>query len=293
VTTDLLLFPIRIRDKRGNAPNELTERKLELKDNDRATSSLVLSRGAERIALIFALDQSGSLRSIISQQREAAAALFGRFSDRSRMAVLRFAETPTLVAPFGRDADAIRAAFNFSVGNQHTAIFDGAAAAIDSINELPVDRAERRIVVLISDGLDNASRTKAIQVIDKAVEKHISFYVIHLPLFEPIDDRLAVRKPTKGFRELAEKTGGKYFLAVGANAALAPPKNLDLTQVFQAIEEDLKSQYLLGFYISETGRDGRRHEFSVSLPEGLEYSVGKRGYARKHRFFVQMKNSDQ
>src|SRR6266545_8426883 len=79
VSTDLLVFPIRIRDKRGQAATTLTERDLLLKDNDHVTSGLYLYPGADRVALVFALDQSGSLREIVSQQREAALALFGRF----------------------------------------------------------------------------------------------------------------------------------------------------------------------------------------------------------------------
>jgi Ca-activated chloride channel family protein len=268
----------------------LTERDLSLRDKDHAITTLYFARGAERVALIFALDQSGSLRSIISQQRKAALALFGHFSQRSRVAVLRFAETPSLVAPFGRDTEAVHAAFDFSVANQRTAIFDAAAVAVETLNALPADRTERRIVILISDGLDNASRIKASQVIREAVEKHVSFYVIHLPLFEPRAGELAVRQPAKGFRDLAEKTGGKYFLAADPHSALSPVGDIDLAPIFQAIEEDLKSQYLLGFYIAETARDGRRHVFTVSLvPEGIEYSVGGRGYSRKHQFFVNMK----
>ena len=69
------------------------------------------------------------------------------------------------------------------------------------LTDLPRVRAERRIVVLISDGLDNRSRTSADSVIKVALEKQVSFYVIHLPLFEPRDGRLAVRRPTKGFKD--------------------------------------------------------------------------------------------
>jgi Ca-activated chloride channel family protein len=290
VSTDLLLFPVRIKDRKGQAVSGLTERDFSVRDNDHAITALHLSRGAERVALLFALDQSGSLRSIISQQRKAALALFGHFSQRSRVAVLRFAETPSLVATFGRDTEAVHAAFDFSVGNRRTAIFDAAAMAVETLNALPPDRAERRIVILISDGLDNASRIKPGQVIREAVEKHVSFYVIHLPLFEPRERGLAVRQPAKGFRDLAEKTGGKYFLAGDLSSALSPVKDIDLTPVFRAIEEDLKSQYLLGFYIAESARDGQRHLFSVGLvPEGIEYSVSGRSYSRKHQFFVNMK----
>jgi hypothetical protein len=54
----------------------------------------------------------------------------------------------------------------------------------------------------------------------RAREKSVSFYVIHLPLFEPRDGRLVVRPAAEGFRGLAEKTGGKYFLAT--DSPLAP-----------------------------------------------------------------------
>src|SRR6185369_2559442 len=183
---------------------------------------------------------------------------------------MRFAEQPSLVAPFGRDTASAGEAFRFPVKpNQHTAIFDAAAAAVRAFDALPRFRSERRIVVLISDGLDNASTTKAGTTIKAALEKQISFYVIHLPLFAPLDGRLAVRPPAKGFRELAEKTGGKYFLVGNRSSALSLPENRptnDLSSIFQAIEEDLRSQYLLGFYAGEASRDGRKHRLQVSLP---------------------------
>lgn len=287
VSTDLLLFPIRIRDKRRQAATPLSETDLVLKDQDHVTTGLYFYPGADRVALVFALDQSGSLRQIISQQREAALALFGRFNERSRVAVIRFAESAALVAPFGRDTNTARDAFDFAARvNEHTAIFDAAAAAISAFDPLPRVRSERRIVILISDGLDNASQTKPSAVIDNALDKRVSFYVIHLPLFEPRDGRLAVRSPAKGFRDLAEKTGGKYFLAGDVRSALAPQKEVDLAPVFQAIEDDLKSQYLLGFYIGGMANDGRKHRFSLSLPADAEYQVGRLGYSRTHEFFV-------
>ena len=289
VDTHLLVYPIRVRHKRGQVTPQLTQGDLLLEDKDHVTAGLYLYPGADRVEIIFALDQSGSLREIISQQREAALALVGRFGNRSQVAVIRFAETPSLVLPFGADPSAASLAFDFPAQpNQHTAIFDAAAAAVKAFEALPRIRSERRIVVLISDGLDNASTAKAGQVIEAAFQKQISFYVIHLPLFEPRDGRLAVRTPAKGFRELAEKTGGKYFLAGNKNSALESPArtSVDLTPIFQAIEEDLKSQYLLGFYAGEGMRDGSKHRFTISLPAGFEYQFGAFSFSRSHEFFV-------
>lgn len=292
VSTDLLVYPIRVRDKRTPPKVTLTERDLTLRDDDQVTAGLYLYPGADRVALVFALDESGSLREIVSAQREAALSLFKRFGDRSQIAVIRFAVSPALVAPFGKDTATASDAFKFPArANQRTAIFDAAAAAVNAFDVLPRFRSERRIVVLISDGLDNASSLKANAVIKSALEKQISFYVIHLPLFAPREGRLAVRPPAKGFRELAEKTGGKYFLVGNVNSALLPLGNRassDLTPIFQAIEEDLRSQYLLGFYATEGSRDGRNHRLTVSVPSGVEYQVSGNAYSRTHEFFVRI-----
>jgi VWFA-related protein len=285
VNTDLLLFPIRIRDKKGQPVAGLTENDVALKDQDKVTTGIYFQAGTDRVALLFALDQSGSLREIISQQRDAALALFSRFSDRSSIAVLRFSDTSLLATPFTQDVNAAQAGFRFSAGrDQRTAIFDAAGKAVESFESLPRVRSERRFVILISDGLDNRSTSSPDRVINAAINGRVSFYVIHLPLFEPRDGHLAVRRPSKGFRELAEKTGGKYFLVGNEKSPLEPRAN-DLTRIFQAIEDDLKSQYLLGFYIAESARDNRKHVFSLSLkPDGLEYSVGPLGFSRSHKF---------
>jgi VWFA-related protein len=289
VTTDLLLFPVRIRDKKGQAVAGLTEQDLNLKDQDKVTTGMYFAPGADRVAMLFALDQSGSLQQIISQQRDAALALFSRFSDRSSIALLRFSQNSKLTLPFTKDMESARSAFRFRAGpNTRTAIFDAAADSLEAFEDLPVVRSERRIVVLISDGLDNSSARSADAVITMALEKRVSYYVIHLPLFEPRDGRLEVRRPSKGFRELAEKTGGKYFL-VGDRSSALVPKDPDLAPIFQAIEEDLKSQYLLGFYIAESARDNRRHFFSVTLkPEEVQYSIWGRRFSRTHEFTINL-----
>lgn len=282
--TNLVTFPIRVRGHHTNQP--LTKADLILKDPHHVVSELYLAAGVDRVALVFAMDRSGSIREVISAQRNAALALFARFGDRSQVAVLHFADKPQIVLPFGRNLNEIGEAFNFSAAtNQRTAIFDAAAAALRTLAELPRVRFERRIVILVSDGLDTASVIKPSAVIAQALEMQVSFYVIHLPLFAPRDGRLVVRPPADGFKNLAEKTGGKYFLAANAKSALAARRDVNLEAIFQAIEEDLRSQYLLGFYFAPNAKDKRKHRIEVSLPPGCEYQLSGTKYARTHEFF--------
>lgn len=286
VTTDLLLFPARIRDKKGQRPNGLTEQDLSLKDPDRVTSGVYLARGVDRVAMVFALDQSGSLRDLIKQQKEAALGLYERFGKKSSIAVLHFSHAPTIATSFTRDSAAMRDAFDVKARrNQRTAIFDAAAKAVELFDEVPRAHTERRIVVLISDGLDTVSRTKPSAVIEAAQKKRVSFYIIHLAQYEVREGRIVQRRPTKGFADLGAKTGGAYIYPGGW--AFDSNQKVDLTHIFQTIEDDLRSQYLIGFYLNETANDGRRHTFSLSVPDGLEYQISPRGYSRTQKFFVE------
>jgi hypothetical protein len=73
------------------------------------------------------------------------------------------------------------------------------------------------------------------------------------------------RPSSKGFRELAEQTGGRYFRIGDAKSALDPHAHYDLAPVFEAIDNDLRGQYVLGFYPRETSRDGQTHQVAIAL----------------------------
>lgn len=268
VRTDLITVPVFVMDARGRRISGLRKEDFLLLDDGRAVEAQYFATGAERVALLFALDASGSTREIIQEQRETALALFSRFGSGSRVAILRFTEHPDLALSFTTNSNEALAAFNFNafVG-QKTAIFDAALASVRLFDTRGM-ALERRIVVLISDGLDTASTVGATQVINAALERGVSFYIIHLPLYAPRDGRLAVRPPAKGFRDLAQKTGGKYFLLGDAKLALAARPQYNLSPIFEAIEEDLKGQYLLGFYPTEAARNQSPHRIEVSLASG-------------------------
>jgi Ca-activated chloride channel family protein len=266
VRTDLVTAPAFVTDGRGQRIRNLTAADFELRDDGRAVKIEYFAAGTEHVALLFALDASGSTREIISQQRETALALFSRFGRGSEVAVMRFAEQAKLVAPFsGAQGDAL-AAFDFpALENRRTAVFDAAIDAVRTFDKQRGDPTERRIVILISDGLDTVSRSRPREVIDAAKARGVSLYSIQIPLYAPRDGRLAPRPATKGFREMAEQTGGRYFMAGDAKSALSLKFAPDLSQIFAAIEEDLQGQYVLGYYPGEAAEDGRAHSLTLNL----------------------------
>jgi VWFA-related protein len=266
VNTDLITVPVVVTDARGRRFANLTLQDFVVRDGGLPVKLEYFSSGTERVRVVFALDASGSAREHIARQTEAALAMFARFGSRSRIAVLPFSERAEFALPFTNDLERARDAFRLSARrNQNTAIFDAAFVAVRAFNVAGADARERRIVILSSDGLDTASRTPHASVINEARLRGVSIYVIHFPLFTPRGGQLAVRRPAKGFRELAEQTGGHYFLLGDARIALDPRATYDLAPVFRAIAEDLQSQYMLGYYLDDAARKRGGHQIQVSL----------------------------
>ncbi|HEX3561027.1 MAG TPA: VWA domain-containing protein [Pyrinomonadaceae bacterium] len=266
VRTDLVTIPLFVTDERSRRVSGLAQSDFEVLDNGQRVETAYFAAGAEHVSLLFLLDASGSARDIINEQRETALAVFSRFGPRSRVAVMQFREQPELTLAFTPDLRHARAAFQIvALPDRRTAIFDAALDAVRAFLENRQPPTERRIVVLISDGLDTASATRADAAIAEARAAGVSFYVIHIPLFEPGDGHLVMRRPSKGFRELAEKTGGRYFVVGDARSSLDPRAEHDLSPVFRAIADDLAGQYVLGYHASAAGTQLGVHKVEVHL----------------------------
>jgi len=264
--TDIVTVPVSVIDSRGRRVVGLQQDDFVVSTEGRPQPVGFFVTGAARVALVFLLDASGSARSYLLDERDAALSLVSRFGPQSEVAVVRFSDTTTVTAHFSKDIRAARAGFDFSARTgRHTAIFDGAMSALQLLSQRRNDPTERRIVILTSDGLDTTSKVKASYVIARARNENVSFYIIHFPLYSPREGTLKARPVAAGFRNLAEKTGGHYFVATDAASALAGHSQIDLSAIFKTIAEDLAGQYLLGFYPEAAFRDGRPHKIDVRL----------------------------
>ena len=267
VRTDLVTVPLFVTDSRGRRVPGLAQSDFEVLDNGRRVEPAYFAAGAEHVSLLFLLDASGSTRDIINAQRETALAVFSRFGPRSRVAVMQFRERPELTLPFTDDLRRAHTAFSVAaLPDRRTAIFDAALAAVRAFQRGQPRPFERRIVVLLSDGLDTASTESSGAVIAEARAAGVSFYVIHVPLFEPGGGHLVMRRPSKGFRDLAERTGGRYFVVGDARSSLDPRAEHDLRPVFQAIADDLAGQYVVGYHASAAPPQPGFHRVEVRLP---------------------------
>ncbi|HEV3468055.1 MAG TPA: VWA domain-containing protein [Pyrinomonadaceae bacterium] len=284
VNTNLVTVPVYVTDAGGRRVSRLGRADFEVREDGRRVEAAYFAAGAERVALLFLLDASGSTREIIARQRETALALFRRFGPGSRVAVMQFRERPELTLPFTTDAAAAGAAFHIeALPDRRTAIFDAALAAARAFAAGPSHPAERRIVILLSDGLDTASAASAASAVDEAARAGVSFYVIHLPLYAPREGRLVARRPSKNFRALAEKTGGQFFVVGDARSSLDARAEYDLSPVFRAVAEDLAGQYVLGYHAGDAARGPGLRRVEVRLTDATHRRLRVRQLRQSYR----------
>ncbi|HEY9281986.1 MAG TPA: hypothetical protein VIP46_00895, partial [Pyrinomonadaceae bacterium] len=97
VRTDLVTLPVFVTDSRGRRVGSLAASDFAASVDGRPVEIRYFAAGTARVALVFALDASGSAREHIARQREAALALLARFGAGSRVGVLAFAERAALL----------------------------------------------------------------------------------------------------------------------------------------------------------------------------------------------------
>jgi VWFA-related protein len=124
-------------------------------------------------------------------------------------------------------------------------------------------------VIALSDGEDNRSENGLSKVLMEVQSSATIFYSIN-PAGPSIRLNEISRKGQADLESIARETGGRAFIS---------DKSDDLESVFRRIAMDLRAQYLLSYYSSNTRMDGSFRQILVSIPQRPDLHVrARRGY---------------
>lgn len=282
--SDLVVVPVTIRDQQGRILTDLRADEFKLFDNGQPQPIAFFSseRSSEQLTrpleLVLLLDSSRSISAILHQQRTAVLSLLNQLGKKTSVSLISFNQRPELLLDFTNDRDRVLTAFL-----QHqriegdTAIFDAVWFGLKKLGERAQDEA-RKIIIMISDGQDTVSAIGFRQCLQLAQEHGIAVYSILIPIYSPYGDRLVARRPVKGFRELAEETGGKFFQVGTVEQGLNPGAKLDLGPIFEALLQDVRHQYDLGFYPPDNNPPGI-HRLDVRVDrKGVKVEMRRKWY---------------
>jgi VWFA-related protein len=214
------------------------------------------------------VDNSGSM----GPKRDdviAAAMAFARSSNpQDQMFVVNFNEQVSFGlppnTPFTDRRDQLQRALSGIGAIGETALYDGIAAALDHLKQ---GSSDKKVLILISDGGDDASKHSLAQVIASAKQSTAIIYAIGI-----FDEQDGDRNPIV-LRRFAKETGGEAFF---------PNSSKEIASICEQIARDIRNQYTLAYIPAIASQDGRYRtiEVKASAPSRGRLSVRTRaGYS--------------
>jgi len=266
--SDLVVLHVIVRDKRGAYVGGLTQDAFNVIEDGRAQAVSLFTATDTPATIGLLIDSSGSMY----QHRPITIAGATAFAESSHphdeIFAIAFNEyvTPVLPAatPFTSDGPILRAALERHVNSRgRTALYDAISGGVDYLSR---GTRERKVLVLLSDGGDNASRTTKQDAVRKAQSSNAVIYTIALIESDSTDANPQLLK------DLALASGGESYRPKSSGA---------IADVLGKIVQDIRHTYTIGYASTNTARDGsfRSVRVVVTAPPGRPLVVRSRtGY---------------
>lgn len=272
LTVDVVRVPVpfSVTDRDSRLRTDLGESDFRVYEDGRRQQIATFDAQTELpLTLALLIDTSNSVREKLDFEKAAATEFFHSVIERRRdQGMLATFDTSVQVIQGFTDSpealsDALR---DVRVGGS-SAMYDAIYLTIAQ-KVTPQTGESRRILVVISDGDDNDSRTTLEEIRDIAQKNDVVIYAVSTNPSADFDTRRQ-RRGDSLLEELADETGGRAFY----------PYDVDeLSQTLQAIVEELRSQYLITYQSSNPARDGSYREIEVRTVD-LGYTVtARKGY---------------
>ncbi|HSY11887.1 MAG TPA: VWA domain-containing protein [Verrucomicrobiae bacterium] len=183
------------------------------------------------VALGIVIDNSGSMRDKRPQVNAAAVNLVRSSNPQDQVFVVNFNEEYFLDQDYTGSVPKLKDALERIESRGGTALYDAVVASSDHLKKSGA--LEKKVLLVVTDGEDNASRESLEQALRRLEEKNgPTVYTIGL-LGEEHEKRAR-----RALREMAEDTGGVAFF----------PKNLDEVEaITQQIAHDIRNQYTIQY----------------------------------------------
>lgn len=233
VETDLVMLPVTVTDGRGTFVAGLSREQFTVYDNGSPQPIQFFTNEETPATVGLLIDSSSSMRAH-RERVTAAATAFATFSHAlDELFTVNFNEEvwPGLPPPlaFAASVDQLHAALASAPARGMTALYDAVTIAL---NHLQLGSRDRKALIIVSDGGDNASRQSLAQALDRARRANAVIYAVILFDRDDQDARPQVLK------RLARETGGEAF---------TPVQEQDVMTAFTKIASEIRSGYTIGF----------------------------------------------
>lgn len=267
VDVNLVVLHATVRDRRGRYVSNLSQGNFHVFEDGELQTIRVFQHEDVPVAVGLIVDNSGSMR---PKRKEvtAAAVTFAKTSNpRDEMFVVNFNERVSLGLPdtklFSAGPAELEAALNGVPARGMTALYDAIEEGLTHLKQATLDK---KVLIVISDGRDNASHHTLAQTLASVSRSDAIIYTIGL--FDEYDE---------------DSNGGvlKRLARVSRGDAFLPRETSQVVPICQRIAEDIRHQYTIGYVPSheQMDRTYRTIRLTAAGPGGQNFLVRTRaGY---------------
>jgi Ca-activated chloride channel family protein len=263
-SSELVVLPVVITDKQGRYISDVARDRFAVYDNGRPMPIELFTNQDTPVTVGLIIDASSSMRPKMSEVLAASLAFARSSNPDDELFAIRFNDDVQDAVTDHRflradDLTALEAAVASMRPDGRTALYDALVAGLDRLAE---GSRPRKVLIVVSDGGDNASQATLDRVLARARGSSAAIYTIGL-----FDDDDLDRNPGV-LKSLAQTTGAERFL---------PRTPVDLLRVCERIAREIRGGYTIGYVPPD--RDGAFHRVRVDIQPSARLNVRTRpGY---------------
>ena len=257
-------------DHHGKFVRNLNQGDFTILDDHKPPQAIVNFRRETDLPLELGLlvDTSGSVHSRFDFEQEAAVSFLQHTlrANFDKAFVMGFSSHSQVTQEFTDNVQLLETGVRSLRNGGGTAMYDAIYRACrEKLSKERSDHPVRRAIIVVSDGEDNQSEVTKAMALEMAQRAEVIIYAIST------DDSGLILRGDKAMQQIADATGGRAFF---------PFKMKDIKNSFAAIEDELRSQYVVSYKPADFDADGRYRSIEITaLKKDLQVRARKGYYA--------------
>jgi len=251
--THLEMCDITVQDKSGRLVANLKQSAFTVLENGVKQEIRLFRNEDVPVSMGLLIDNSGSMRLERSSMEAAAIALVKDSNPDDEVFVVNFTEKAYFDNPnakdFVTDREEIEEALTRIDARGDSAIREAIAKSIEWMKKA---HKEKHVLVVVTDGVDNASHVELQDLVRSAQQSEVAIYAVGLLA----DDGKMARDARRQLSLLAEATGGESFF---------PYDLSDVDRIAHQVARDIRGQYIVGYKPSNEALDGSFRKIKVTV----------------------------
>jgi Ca-activated chloride channel homolog len=249
----VLVSVVAKRDDSSTA--QITAKQISVYDNGVEQTIKNFTPDPSPARLVLLVDNSLTIRADVEKLEEGAREFAYEIFDGDKLLIVGYDEQAEIVADWSDDAKSIETALKSFRKKGEPHLFDALTAVVDQA--LRPLSGQKRVIVVISDGLDRGSKSTFEQVLAELQSQDIMVYAVQAVDRTRGAIRRDVPKPRQVIDKLVEATGGAIF-------SIDKP-----TEAAKSICDELrKSRYVLS-YVPSSAPFGQARSLLVAADQGI------------------------